>query len=379
ARREEGERREFFDDLLSGRGGAGDLIASGERLGLRLAGPHQVVLAGPGPSRQGPARTDSGAPDSGGQASGGPDSNGSDSIGPDSIGPDSGGPGGGDPGTGRPGSDWPGGDAPAAGGPAAGGAGAGGPGAGRPGGDWPGGGGPGPGGAGGDWPGGGGPAAGGPVAGGPGTAPVPGAPRLDIDQLVADAATPSPALATTRGGQLVAIVGAAAGDEADRVAKALARALDHQHWRIAIGRAYPGPSGTVRSYEEASEALDVAHRLGLPDRIARAGDLLIYQVVLRDREAITDLVRTLLTPLATARGGAAPLLATLTSYFAHGGVAAAAARDLHLSVRAVTYRLARVRQLTGRDPTRSGDAFTLQVAVTGANLLDWPATPLAAA
>ena len=46
ARREEAERREFFDDLLSGRGGVGDLIVRGDQLGLRLAGPHQVVVAG---------------------------------------------------------------------------------------------------------------------------------------------------------------------------------------------------------------------------------------------------------------------------------------------------------------------------------------------
>lgn len=45
ARREESERLEFVDDLLSGRGGA-DLVARGERLGLSLAGPHLVVLAG---------------------------------------------------------------------------------------------------------------------------------------------------------------------------------------------------------------------------------------------------------------------------------------------------------------------------------------------
>src|SRR5947199_253849 len=98
----------------------------------------------------------------------------------------------------------------------------------------------------------------------------------------------------------------------------------------------------------------------------------------RGREAITDLSRTVLTPLEAARGGAAPLLATLAAYFSHGGVAAAAARDLHLSVRAVTYRLARVRDLTGRDPTVPADALTLQVAVIGARLLDWPATPLPA-
>jgi sugar diacid utilization regulator len=164
----------------------------------------------------------------------------------------------------------------------------------------------------------------------------------------------------------------------DKQAQLGAGAGQAPSWRIVVGRSYPGPSGVARSYEEAAEALDVAQRLALPEPVADAADLLIYQVLLRDREAITDLVRTVLTPLEAARGGAAPLLATLAAYFSHGGVATAAARDLHLSVRAVTYRLARVRDLTGRDPTVPADALTLQVAVIGARLLDWPATPLAA-
>jgi PucR C-terminal helix-turn-helix domain len=54
----------------------------------------------------------------------------------------------------------------------------------------------------------------------------------------------------------------------------------------------------------------------------------------------------------------------------------AAARDLHLSVRAVTYRLARVKELTGRDPAHPADALALHVAVIGARVLDWPATRL---
>ena len=132
----------------------------------------------------------------------------------------------------------------------------------------------------------------------------------------------------------------------------------------------------MRSYGEAADALDVAQRLGLADPVVRAVDLLIYQVLLRDRVAITDLVQTVLTPLARARGGAGPLLATLAAYYARGGVAAAAARDLHLSVRTVTYRLARVRDLTGRDPARPADALALQVAVIGARMLDWPASSL---
>ena len=287
ARREEAERRDFFDDLLSGRGRAGDLIVRGDQLGLRLAGPHQVVVAGP--AEAGAALNPAG---------------------------------------------------------------------------------------------------------------------MEVDAVVADAAAPSPALVATRGGQVVAITGAAGGNEADRVARALARLLAQAppgtggrqappgagtgqappgagpepspSWRIAVGRPYPGPSGVVRSYEEAVEALDIAERLGLPEPVASAADLLVYQVLLRDRTAITDLVRTVLMPLGAARGGAAPLLATLAAYFARGGVAAAAARDLHLSVRAVTYRLARVRDLTGRDPGLPADALTLQVAVIGARLLDWPATPLPA-
>jgi sugar diacid utilization regulator len=289
ARREEAERREFFDDLLSGRGRAGDLIVRGDRLGLRLAGPHQVVVAGP--AAAGATRNPAG---------------------------------------------------------------------------------------------------------------------VEVEAVVAAAAAPSPALVATRGGRVVAITGAADGKEADRVARALARLLAQAQpgtghapagtghapagtghapgegaepsppWRIVVGRPYPGPSGVVRSYEEAAEALDIAERLGLPEPVASAEDLLVYQVLLRDRTAVTDLVRTVLMPLRAARGGAAPLLATLAAYFAHGGVAAAAARELHLSVRAVTYRLARVRDLTGRDPGLPADALTLQVAVIGARLLDWPATPLPA-
>jgi DNA-binding PucR family transcriptional regulator len=72
------------------------------------------------------------------------------------------------------------------------------------------------------------------------------------------------------------------------------------------------------------------------------------------------------------------LLATLQEYYACGGVAAEAARRLHLSVRAVTYRLARVRELTGRDPADPEEGLALRVAVIGARMLDWPAVPLGA-
>ena len=87
-----------------------------------------------------------------------------------------------------------------------------------------------------------------------------------------------------------------------------------------------------------------------------------------------ELVETLLTPLRRARGGAEPLLRTLEAYFAAGGNASLSARSLHLSVRALTYRLEKIADLTGRDPADPAQRFELQTAVLGARLLNWPST-----
>lgn len=143
-------------------------------------------------------------------------------------------------------------------------------------------------------------------------------------------------------------------------------------WVVAVGRAHPGAYGIARSYEEAREGLTTAARLRLDTPIVEAKDLLIYRVLFRDQPAIVDLVQSILDPLRQARGGARPLLDTLQAYFDCGGVATVAAAQLHLSVRAVTYRLDRVRTLTGYDATDPRHRFTLHAAVLGARLLGWP-------
>ena len=97
----------------------------------------------------------------------------------------------------------------------------------------------------------------------------------------------------------------------------------------------------------------------------------------RDQPALVDLVHSVLSPLRQARGGAGPLVETLAAYFDAGCVATTAAARLHLSVRAVTYRLDRVQPLTGFDALDPAHRFTLQAAVLGARLLQWPEQPLA--
>jgi sugar diacid utilization regulator len=198
-------------------------------------------------------------------------------------------------------------------------------------------------------------------------------------------------LVATKDGLLVVLAPADAGaagrvspglDASDELGKLMHRELSRlrrgKPWRVAVGRAHPGLYGIARSYEEAREALTMAGRLRPDASVINAHDLLIYRVLLRDQPAIVDLVQAVLSPLTRARGGAGPLLETMDAYFTSGAVATESAKRLHVSVRTVTYRLARVKTLTGYDPADPAHRFTLQAAVLGAKVLNWPQEPLPA-
>ncbi len=194
-------------------------------------------------------------------------------------------------------------------------------------------------------------------------------------------------LVAAKDGRLVTVFSsgpphAGRGDDVQTLAElagpAVARLTRRPHWRVGVGRTQPGPRGVLRSYREAVDALEVAARLDLPYRVVHARDMLVYRVLLRDEAAISDLVGTVLGPLTEARGGPEALITTIEEYFASGRNAASTGRQMHLSVRAVTYRLQRVKELTGYDPVHPADQLSLLVAVTGARLLDWPVTPLPA-
>ncbi|MCJ0980662.1 helix-turn-helix domain-containing protein [Rhodococcus sp. ARC_M12] len=152
----------------------------------------------------------------------------------------------------------------------------------------------------------------------------------------------------------------------------LRRRGEYGRTQIGVGRARSGAVGVAASYREALDALDLASSLGLDAPVVDARDLLVYRVLISDRAAIADLVDTLLTPLLGARGGAGPLLETLQAYFDTGANTASTARRMHLSVRAVTYRLSRIKDLTGQNVGNPVEAFALHTAVLGAKLLDWP-------
>jgi sugar diacid utilization regulator len=206
-----------------------------------------------------------------------------------------------------------------------------------------------------------------------------------LERAVVDRFGDRDVLVATKDGRVVVVVPGGSAPGSTRTAGVDVSAALHQdlrrsrivgRWRVAAGRAFPGAYGIPRSYEEAREALLLADRLSIDDDVVAASDLLVYRVLGRDQAAIVDLVRDVLSPLDQVRGGADVLVETLQAYFAAGDVATEAARRLHVSVRTVTYRLSRVAQLTGYRVSQPDQRFSLQAAVLGARLLEWPAQPL---
>lgn len=206
-----------------------------------------------------------------------------------------------------------------------------------------------------------------------------------LERVILDRFGDREVLVATKDGLLVVLIPTTSGptppspgsaDVGDLIHTALSRHRTGSVWTVATGRSYPGAYGIARSYEEAREALLLADRLQFDAPVVDVGDMLIYRVLMRDQAAIVDLVHEVLGPLTQVRGGPEPLLRTLEAYFATGEVATESARRLHLSVRTVTYRLAKVKDLTGHDPTDPAQRFALHAAVLGARLLEWPARDL---
>ncbi len=180
-------------------------------------------------------------------------------------------------------------------------------------------------------------------------------------------------LVCEKDGAVVCLTAQHLADVVDAFGRLLTDALgDGESWRMGVGRAEPGPAGAARSFEQAGTAVDIGERLDLPERILYARDLLVYQVLRRDEAALAELVTDVLEPLRGARMGTGPLLATLYAYFLAGGVSTVTARSLGIAVRTVTYRLQRVKELTGYAADDPEQAFILQTAVFGARLIGWP-------
>ena len=137
-----------------------------------------------------------------------------------------------------------------------------------------------------------------------------------------------------------------------------------------------GPTAPMltAAYHSASEAISgmnaVAGWSGAP-RPVLARELLPERALLGDASAIAALHTEIMRPLADA--GPA-LTETLDAYLDSGGAIEACARKLFVHPNTVRYRLKRITDFTGRDPTLPRDAYVLRVAAT-VGRLEYPAPP----
>jgi DNA-binding PucR family transcriptional regulator len=130
---------------------------------------------------------------------------------------------------------------------------------------------------------------------------------------------------------------------------------------VVVGPTAPTLGAAYRSASEAIAGMNaVAGWTGAP-RPVHARELLPERALLGDATAVAALEAEVMRPL----GDAGPALTeTLDAYLDSGGAIEACARKLFVHPNTVRYRLKRIADFTGRDPTLPRDAYVLRVAAT---------------
>lgn len=129
---------------------------------------------------------------------------------------------------------------------------------------------------------------------------------------------------------------------------------------VVIG---PTAANLAAAHTSARDALQGLRAvIGWPaaPRPVYAEDLLPERTLAGDPAARAELVERVVEPLLTAGG---ELHRTLTNYLDGGGALEPCARALFVHANTVRYRLRRVREVTGFDPTVPRDALVLRIAL----------------
>jgi PucR C-terminal helix-turn-helix domain/GGDEF-like domain len=129
---------------------------------------------------------------------------------------------------------------------------------------------------------------------------------------------------------------------------------------VVIGPTAPTLAAAHISARDALQGLRAV--AGWPDapRPVRASDLLPERALAGDPFARAQLVSGVCEPLASVGG---ELRRTLAAYLDGGGALESCARSLFVHANTVRYRLRRVSEVTGLDPTNPRDALVLRIAL----------------
>ena len=135
---------------------------------------------------------------------------------------------------------------------------------------------------------------------------------------------------------------------------------------IGIGGTCREPAEIARSYGQARRTIDALARLGRQGEVVAFEELGIHRLLLQvpDLLELRAFATEVLGPLSAAdRQRGTEFLATLSCYFRENGSPQRTAQSLHVHPNTVTYRLRRIRAITGLQLDTYRDRLMAQVAL----------------
>lgn len=172
-----------------------------------------------------------------------------------------------------------------------------------------------------------------------------------------------PALIGSRSNAVVIVT----GDDPDWAAlrHATLRELGGGTCRIGVGELCDRPSGLSRSYREAELALRLQASAAVADQVSEYAALGVFRLLaaLPDQRDVQRFVRQWLGTLIDydARRGT-ELVRTLAEYLEQGGNYAVTSRRLLVHRNTLKYRMQRIRELSGLEPSHPDVRFNFQLA-----------------
>jgi DNA-binding PucR family transcriptional regulator len=170
------------------------------------------------------------------------------------------------------------------------------------------------------------------------------------------------ALTDVHGTYLVAIVSGQL-TQTEKVYGALLEAFSDGP--VVIGPTAPMLTAAYHSASEAISGMNAVTGWRGAPRPVLARELLPERALMGDASAVAALHTDVMRPLADA---GPTLTETLDAYLDCGGAIESCARKLFVHPNTVRYRLRRIADFTGRDPTLPRDAYVLRVAATVGHL-----------
>jgi purine catabolism regulator len=166
-------------------------------------------------------------------------------------------------------------------------------------------------------------------------------------------------LATAHSDSVVVLVPSGANQDpaegealATRIHRAVADAELGITVSIGIGRRCLKPDDFKPAYTDARRALDLMVRFGKREQIVNYDRIGVYRLLseIEDRKGLESFAGRMLEPLvAYDRARGAPLLKTLEVYLQRHGNLRQSARDLHIHLNTLNYRIQRISEVIGAD------------------------------